>query len=249
MQVIGVALPIIKPGDNLPEMILIAADKVGGLRDGDVLVISSKIVATSQGRIKELSRIKPSTRAKKIAVRSGQAPEFVELVLHEADKVLRVCKGAILTIKEGLICANAGADLSNAPRGQTILMPAKPDTAAEALRKALSEGSGAKIGVVISDSVVRPLRLGTVGQAIGVAGIEPVIDCRGQPDIYGRPLKITFRAIADQLATAAELVMGEANEKIPVVIVRDAVVEFVEKPKHSAKISQKQCIYYGGMDI
>lgn len=245
MQVIGLSLPVVKQRDDLPPMILKAADKVGGLRDGDVLVVSSKIVAMAQGRVRELAKIKPSARAKKIAAKSGQAPEFVELVLSEASRVLKVCKGAILTIKDGLICANAGADISNAQKGQAILLPANPNRAAEGLRQALSVGSKAKIGVVISDSVVRPLRLGTVGQAIGVAGIEPVIDCRGQADIYGKRLKITFRAIADQLATAAQLVTGEAGERIPVVIVRDVFVKFVKKPKHSPKISQKRCIYYG----
>lgn len=245
MQVLGLKLPLIKKGDDLRSIVLRASEQVGGLRDGDVVVISSKILATAQGRVKELARIKPSTRAKKIAKKSGQSPEFVELVLREAGSVLSVCEGAILTIRNGLISANAGADLSNAPEGWAILMPSNPDMAAEELRRGLSAGSGAKIGVVISDSVVRPLRLGTVGQAIGVAGIEPVIDCRGQPDVYGKPLKITFRAIADQLATAAQLVMGEAGGQVPVAIIRDVDVEFVKRPTRSPKISRERCIYFG----
>jgi coenzyme F420-0:L-glutamate ligase/coenzyme F420-1:gamma-L-glutamate ligase len=246
MKILGVSMPLVKPGDNLPEMIMESAKQVGGLQDGDVLVVSSKVVATAQGRIWELAKIRPSIRARRIAARSGQAPKFVEIVLREASQVLSVSKGVILTIRDGLISANAGADISNAPPGHVVLMPAKPDRAAEELRRALVEKSGAKIGVIVVDSNVKPLRLGTIGQAIGVAGIEPVVDCRGQPDLYGRPLQITFRAIADQLATAAQVVMGEGNERVPVAVVREAKVELVEKPKRSPKISPKKCIYFSG---
>ena len=247
MRVLGLSLPLVKPGDYLPALIVEAAKQVGGLREGDVVVVSSKVVATSQGRLRELAKIRPSARARAVAARSSQAPEFVELVLREASKVLGVSRGAILTIKNGLTCANAGVDTSNAPPGYALLMPAKPDRAAEELRRALSEKAGAKIGVIISDSNVKPLRLGTVGQAIGTAGIEPVADCRGQPDLYGKPLRITFRAVADQLATAAQTVMGEGAERVPVVVVRDAEVELVEKAKSSPKISPKRCIYFSGL--
>lgn len=247
MRVLGLSLPLVKPGDDLPEMIVDAAKQVGGLRDGDVVVVSSKVVATAQGRSKELARVRPSARAKKIARRSGQTPEFVELVLREAGQILGVSEGVILTVKNGVICANAGVDASNAPPGHAMLMPTNPDQAAEELRLALAEKANARTGVIISDSNVKPLRLGTVGQAIGVAGIEPVIDCRGQPDLYGKPLRITFRAMADQLATAAQAVMGEGAERVPVAVVRDIKVELVEKPKHSPKISPKKCIYFGSL--
>ncbi len=246
MRVLGLAMRLIKPGDDLPRLILKAAEQVGGLKDEDVLVIASKVVATTQGRIRELARIRPSPRAKKIAARSGQPPEFVEIVLREASKVLAVRKDVILTIKNGLICANAGVDTSNAPRGHVVLMPAKPNQAAEELRQALMKGSGKKIGVILTDSNVKPLRLGTVGQAVGVAGLEPVADWRGKPDLYGKPLQITFRAVADQLATAAQVVMGEGNERVPIVIVRDVKIDFVEKSKRSPTISPKRCIYFHG---
>ncbi len=246
MQVYGLSLPRVEPGDDLPTMLLKGADQIGGLRDGDIVVVSSKVVATADGRVKDLSRIRPSARARKIALKSGQPPEFVELILREADKVLRVCRGAILTIKDGIICANAGADLSNVPAGKAVLMPANANRSAESLRQALATAEGVKVGIVISDSVVHPLRLGTVGQAIGTAGIEPVIDCRGKADIYGKPLRITFRAIADQLASAAEAVMGEAGERVPVAVIRDADVALVDKAKLSPKITPGKCIYYGG---
>jgi len=249
MNVLGVSMPLVKPGDNLPEMITKAVKQVDGLQDGDVVVVSSKVVAMAQGRVRELAKIRPSARARRIAAKSGQAPEFVELVLREASQILSVSKGVILTIRDGLICANAGADISNAPPGHAVLMPSKPDRAAEELKRALVEKSGAKIGVIIADSNVKPLRLGTIGQAIGVAGIEPVADCRGQPDLYGKPLQITLRAIADQLATAAQIVMGEGDERMPVAVVREAKVEFAERPKRSPKISPKKCIYFSGQKL
>ncbi|MEM3421303.1 MAG: coenzyme F420-0:L-glutamate ligase [Candidatus Hadarchaeum sp.] len=245
MEVLGLSLPIIESGDDLPSMILKAADQIGGLRDGDIVVVSSKAVAAAEGRIKDLSKIRPSQRAKKIAAKSGQPPEFVELILREADRVLRIHRGVVLTIKDGIICANAGVDLSNAPKGKAILLPRYPQKSAERLRLALISGASVKVGVVISDSIVHPLRLGTVGQAIATAGIEPVIDCRGKLDIYGKPLKITYRATADQLATAAQLVMGEAGERIPVAVVREAEVELTDSPKYSPKIPLHQCLYYG----
>lgn len=247
MRVIGLSLPLVKPGDDLPELILETSKQAGGLRDGDVVVVSSKVVATAQGRIRELARVRPSARAKKIAAKSRQPPEFVELVLREAKKVLTVCKGAILTINGGLLCANAGIDASNAPPGYAILMPAKPNQAAREIWRALRGKTNARIGVIVSDSNVKPLRLGTVGQAVGVAGMEPVVDCRGQPDLYRKPLEITFRAVADQLASAAQAVMREGAERVPVVVVRDARVELVEKSTRSPKISPRQCIYFKGL--
>lgn len=249
MEIIGLSLPIVKPGDDLASMIFKASEKIGGIRDGDVIIVSSKVVATAQNRLTDLGRIRPSIRAKKIASISGQPPEFVELVLREADKVLKLGHGAILTLKDGLLCANAGADLSNVPKGKAVLMPSKPDKSAGDIRKKLFTKTKAKIGVVISDSVVHPLRLGTVAQAVGASGIEPVMDCRGDPDIYGKPLRITFRAIADQLATAAQLVMGEAGERVPVAIVRGANFELVKRPRRSPKISPRGCIYRGVLKL
>lgn len=245
MEVLGLSLPLIEPGDDLPSMILKAAGQIGGLREGDVVVVSSKVVATAEGRVKELSKIRPSLRAKRIAAKSGQPPELVELILREADRILKIRRGVILTMKRGLICANAGVDQSNAPKSKAILLPRNPEKSAERLRLALISGAGARIGVVISDSVVHPLRLGTVGQAIATAGIEPVIDCRGKLDLYGKPLKITYRAVADQLASAAQLVMGEAGERVPAAVVREVEIELVERPKLSPKISPRRCLYSG----
>ena len=243
MRVLGLKMPLIKSGDDLSTIIARAAEQVGGIRDGDIIVISSKVIATVQGRVRELASVRPSTRARKIAAKSGQNPEFVELVLREAKRVLSISKDVILTLKSGVICANAGVDSSNAPLGHVMLMPTNPNRAAMELQQTIAQRTNARVGVIIADSNVKPLRLGTIGQAIGVAGLEPIIDCRGQHDLYGKPLRLTFRALADQLATAAQAVMGEAAERVPVAVVRGTGVEIVEKPKSSPKISPKRCIY------
>ncbi len=249
MRVLGLSMPLVKPGDDLGKLIVRASEQAGGLRDGDVIVVTSKVVATAQGRVRELARVRPSARARKLATQADLEPEFVALVLREGGRVVRAAKGVILTLKGGVLCANAGVDSSNAPLGHVVLMPTKPDRAAGELRQAIARRTNARVGVIIVDSNVKPLRLGTVGQTIGVAGLEPVVDCRGQHDLYGKPLRLTFRALADQLATAAQLVMGEAAERVPVVIVREVGVELAERPRHSPKISPKRCIYFNGLKL
>jgi F420-0:gamma-glutamyl ligase len=225
MQVLGLRMQLIKPGDDLPAAILKAAKQVGGIKNGDVFVVASSAVATAQGRLKRLRDVKPSIRAKRLAKRCGLRPEFVEIVLREADGVLGSVRGCLLTLKDGLLCPNAGVDCTNAPVG------------------------GKRLGIIIADSRVQPLHIGTVGQALGVAGIEPVVDCRGQHDLFGRPLRMTYRAIADQLASAAQLVMGEAAERIPAVVIRGADVVFTNRPKFSLKIVPKRCIYAKSLKI
>ena len=243
MRVLGLQTPLLKPGDDLPAIVLRAAQQVGGLRDGDVVVIASSAVATVQGRLKRLSGVRPSRRAKLLAKRSGLEPKFVELVLREADEVLGCGRGGLVTLKGRRLCVNAGIDSSNAPPGHVLLLPKKPDGVARSFLQAFKL-AGASVGVIIADSHVQPLRMGTVGQALGVAGLEPVVDCRGQRDLFGKPLKMTFRAIADQLASAAQVVMGEAAERVPVVVVRGAGVELVERPKRSPKISPRRCVFF-----
>jgi len=242
-------MPLIKPGDDLPTMILKASEQVGGLKDGDVVILASSAVATAQGRLRKLANVRPSKRAKLLARRCGLMPEFVELALREADQVLGTSKLAVLTLKNGRLCANAGIDSSNAPPGQVVLMPTKPNRTAREILQALKQNENARLGVIIADSHIQPLRLGTVGQAVGVAGIEPAVDCRGQPDLFGKPLRITFRAVADQLASAAQAVMGEAAELVPVAVVRGANMIFTEKAKTSPKIAPKRCMYVSSLKL
>jgi coenzyme F420-0:L-glutamate ligase len=249
MRVLGLSMPLITPGADIASMILRASEQVGGLRDRDIVVISSSALATAQGRVKKLASVRPSPRAKQLAKRSDLEPEFVEIVLREADKVLGVAKGAIATLKDGMLCANAGVDHTNAPLGSVTLMPEKPDQAAEEILRALKKRVEGRLGVIIADSHVQPLRLGTVGQAIGVAGMEPAIDCRGKRDLYGRRLRITFRGIADQLASAAQVEMGEADERVPAVVIRWAKVEFTDQPRTSVKIQPNKCLFFAALKL
>ncbi len=242
MQIIGLRTPVIKPNGDLPGIILKAARKVGGFKDGDVLVTASSAVATAQGNLRKLVEVEVSERAKKLSKESGLDERFVEVILQEADRMLSVGEKCLLTLKDGMIRVNAGVDRTNAPPGHVVLIPRDVEQAADNLFGTLQKRTGRKIGVIIADSHVQPLRLGTVGQAIATAGLKPVIDCRKQQDIYGRPLRMTFRAVADQLASAAQVVMGEAAERTPAVIVRGAGVE-LSRTKLSSKIEPRRCIY------
>lgn len=220
VRLIGIRTPVVRPGDHLPSLLLKALRKAGGVRKGDILVLSSKVVAVSQGRMVKLSEVRPSPHALRLSRKTGLEPSFVEVVLREADSVLGSSRGALLTLVDGLLCANAGADLSNAPPGYAVLLPSDPHGFAKELREYLRREEGVEVGVVLSDSTVRPLRLGTVGQAVGVSGVPGALDCRGMRDLFGRRLRVTRRALADQLATAGELLMGEGRERVPLVVVR-----------------------------
>jgi coenzyme F420-0:L-glutamate ligase/coenzyme F420-1:gamma-L-glutamate ligase len=248
MQVMGLITPLIKPGDDLVGVVLGAANRKGGLKDGDVLVIASSAVSTAQERLRKLADVKVSKRAKKLAKESGLNEKFVEVVIQEADRVLGAGDGCVLTLKDGMLRTNAGIDASNAPRGHVVLMPDDADRAAEEILNEVKRRTKKRVGVILADSHIQPLRLGTVGQAIGVAGIDPVIDCRKQRDLYGRRLQVTFRAVADQLASAAQVVMGEADERVPAVIVRDVRVNF-SKSGRSPKIEPERDIYAGLLGI
>jgi len=241
LRLIGIRFPLVKPGQDLRPLVLRALRRLGGAREGDVLILSSKVVALSQGRTVRLSEVRPGPRALRLARRTGLDPSFVEVVLKEADEVLGASRGALLTLKRGLLCANAGVDLSNAPPGHAVLLPSQPGRFARELRRYLLEEEGVGVGVILSDSTVRPLRLGTVGQAIAVSGIPGALDCRGRRDLFGRKLKVTVRALADQLATAAELLMGEADEGVPLVVVRGLRLE--GRPLASPSIRPERCLY------
>lgn len=243
IEIIGLRLPVIKPGDDLVEEILKASKKSGGIRNEDILVLSSKVVAVAEGRMIRLRDVRPSPRAKSLAKRAKISAPLAEMVIREADEILGIGGGAVLTLKGGLLCANAGIDLSNAPPGFAVLLPSNPNKAANEIMKKIKERSGKRVGVVISDSTVRPLRLGTIGQAIGYAGFEPVIDCRGSPDLFGRPMRITLISLADLLASAAELIMGETSGRKPVVIIRGLKVKFTEKPKLSPIVEKNKDLY------
>lgn len=215
-------IPFVEEGDDLAELILSALQKENlELQDGDVVVVTEKIVARAEGREVELSSVTPSEEARRFARETGKDPRVVQLILDESKEVLATGENFIIVeTKHGFVCANAGIDQSNVREGKAKLLPADPDKSAREIRRRLEQATGRRIGVVICDSFGRSFRLGSVGVAIGCSGIRALWDRRGERDLLGRTLKVTRVAVADCIASAANLVMGEAGEGVPVAIVR-----------------------------
>jgi coenzyme F420-0:L-glutamate ligase/coenzyme F420-1:gamma-L-glutamate ligase len=211
----------VRPGDKLDDLILLALDAAGErLHDGDVVVIGHKVVSKSEARTVTLSTVKPSEQALEIAKGLSKDPRVVELILSESKEIVALARGIMISeTRHGLICANAGVDLSNVKKGAAVLLPLDPDKSAQVIRQALSERLGLNLAVVISDTFGRPFRNGQTNVAIGASGIEPIKSYIGTADMYGNKLQVTEIAVADELAAAAELVMGKADS-IPVAIVR-----------------------------
>lgn len=212
----------IQPGDDLAGMIVTAAERAGvGLRDGDVVVVTHKAVAKAEGRLLDLRSVEPSTLAQHYGERWGRDPRHIEVVLRESARVIRMERGLIIAqTPHGFVCANAGVDQSNVDGDEIVcLLPLDPDASAARLRAAVAERTGADCAIIISDSFGRPWRLGIVNVAIGVAGIQPLIDYRGQPDDTGRVMSATMMAVADELAAAAELVTGKVG-RCPFALIR-----------------------------
>lgn len=246
MHLYAIHTKIIKAGDDLVGEILTSLrEQKLQLRDNDILAITSKIVAIVEDRKVKLGDIKPSDEARKLAKQFSLKPEFTELILREADKIYGGVEKAVLTLKDDVLTANAGIDNKNVPKDYVVLWPSNPKKWAKYVREEIKRRIGARIAVLIVDSGLVPLRKGTVGLALAVAGFKPVIDCRGQKDVYGKPLIITQHAIADNLASAAHLLMGEAAEKTPIVLIKDARVELDDGAYDSADMMMpfKECIF------
>lgn len=220
----------ITPGQSIVETI-IAALRANALALGDemVVVLCQKIVSKAENRYVELATISPSPRAKELAALCEKDPCLVELVLRESSAVLRCVKDVLIVRHRlGFVVANAGIDQSNIPNAaaRVLLLPEDPDVSAAAIRTDLAQRLRVRVGVIISDSFGRPWRLGVCGTAIGCAGLTALIDLRGKPDRFGRPLRVTQVAVADEIAAAATLVMGEADEGRPIVIVSGVALEY-----------------------
>lgn len=216
-------IPEVVPGDDLAGLIASAATSANiGLRDDDVLIVTQKVVSKAEGRVVELASVQPREEARAWAARWDRDPRQVELVLQESAEIVRMAEGGLIIgrTRHGLVCANAGVDLSNVGGGEVAtLLPVDPDRSARELRERLGSLTGARPGIVISDSFGRPWRNGIVNVAIGVAGIEPLVDLRGTPDAQGRTMQATVIAAVDELASAADLVGGKVAQR-PVVLVR-----------------------------
>ena len=246
MELFGIQTPIINPGDNLVDLFCNSlADQGISLASHDILVIAETVVATAQNRIRELSAVQVSPHAQELSEQYELEAPLAQLILDEADEILGGIPHVLLTIKHNTLMANAGIDRSNAPIGHVVLLPLNPTTTAWQIKTEVEAKTGHKLGVIIADSRTQPLRLGTVGLAVAVAGIEPIKDYRGQMDLFGRPLRITRAAIADNLASAAQLLLGEAGERVPMVVIRGAPVEFTKRVIRAEEltISQDECMY------
>jgi len=214
-------LPEVREGDDLASLIAGAV----ALEDGDVLVVAQKVVSKAEGRVVSLGEIEPSERARELAVEERDA-RHIEAILRESARIVRVRAGFVIAeTRHGFVCGSAGVDASNAPEaGMLVLLPLDPDASAIRLRARLQELAGVTVGVIVSDSFGRAWRLGTTDVAIGVAGIAPLLDLTGQLDRAGYELHATTIAVADEIAGAAELVMGK-TDGVPAAVVRGLALE------------------------
>ncbi len=205
---------------------------------GDVIAVSSKYAAISDGRIVGLDGVQVTAEAEQLAQRYNMNPQMAQLVLDEADFVFGgIGLGFLLTAKEGIISPNAGLDRSNIPNGQVVLFSEHPYATAERIRQALQARYNTKLGVVLTDSWLMPGRLGTTGIALATAGFQPTQDERGKLDLFGNPMAVTVRGVADSIVAAAQLVMGERDEATPVAVVRGADVTLTDAPISKADVA------------
>jgi coenzyme F420-0:L-glutamate ligase / coenzyme F420-1:gamma-L-glutamate ligase len=214
-------IPEIQPGDDLAGLIA-AAVEAQGLRagPGDIFVIAQKVVSKAEGRLVRLAEVKPSKLAREWGREHGKDARIIEVILNEARRIVRMERGILIVeTRHGFICANAGVDSSNAPPGTVTLLPEDPDRSAELIRAKLEQRLQAPVATIISDTFGRPWREGFVNVALGVAGLAPLVSYRGQRDAFGRELQVTVMAAADELAGAAELVMGK-NRQVPAALVQ-----------------------------
>ena len=198
-------------------------------QENDIVVLSSKFVSMSEGSFIDLKSVRVSKRAMTLASKFKMDERIAQVTLQESDYVVSGIPGFLLTINDGMIAPNSGIDKSNCPPGKIVLYPKDSFKSAKQLRKKFSKKFGIKIGIVISDSRLMPTRIGCTGIAVGVSGFDPVDDERGKRDLFGKKLRVTFKATADCLATIGVFVMGESNESIPIVVIRGAIVKKTER--------------------
>jgi coenzyme F420-0:L-glutamate ligase len=239
---------VVTAGDDPVSVILEALKEQNlQLEDNDILAITSKIIAYAENRLVKMSDVSPSEKARELARQYSLQPEFAELILQEADKIYGGVEKAVLTLKDNILTANAGIDNKNAPVGYVVLWPKETQKWAMRIREELKQRTGKRVAVLIIDSGLVPLRKGTTGLTLAVAGFKPVKDRRREKDIYGKPLVITQHAVADDLASAAHLMMGESAERTPAVLIRNASVDFDDRVYGSADMMMPfdECIFMG----
>ncbi|MHA1130076.1 MAG: coenzyme F420-0:L-glutamate ligase [Candidatus Helarchaeota archaeon] len=229
IQIIGLEdIPIIKQNENIVEIILHSLSRMGlQIEENDIYIIAQTVISRIEGRVRALKHIKPTEQALEIArtIENTKDPRLISLILEESRQILKIAViegiGKIIVESNlGFICADAGIDASNTPNGLVTLLPSDPDKTAAEIRTQIIRTTGKDVGIIISDTHGRPFRTGAVNVAIGIAGIGEILDYRGKVDLFGYQLQKTQIAIADELAAAAELLMGEANEGMPIILIR-----------------------------
>jgi coenzyme F420-0:L-glutamate ligase / coenzyme F420-1:gamma-L-glutamate ligase len=236
----------IKKGDNIVDLILKSIkDKNGSLQENDIVVITHKIISKAEGRTTDLRNIVPSEESKKISSNTGKDPRLVELIISQSNEIVKIERDIIITeTKHGFVCANAGIDTSNVGKlsDHVLLLPDDPDESARNIRKDINARTGVNVGIIISDTFGRPFRKGQVNIAIGVAGIDPIKSYIGKRDMYGNILRVTEIAIADEITSAAELVMGKSSH-VPVSIVRGYDFSFNDSSISKVTRSKKDDLF------
>jgi len=251
ISIIGLeGFPLVEAGDDLVRMLVETAEKEGtSLSDGDIVVIAQKIVSKAEGRVIKLKDVAPSKEAEEMAKTTLKDPRLVELILRESKEIVKTSpRTLIVKTRDGTVCLNAGIDKSNvAGRDNYALLPRDPDKVARKLRADIMKVTGKRVSVVICDTYSRPFRRGQVNFAIGIAGINTFKDYRGQRDLFGYVLRVKNVAIVDEIASAAELVMGQGREAIPVAIIKN--LNRVEESESSSirdlNISKQEDLFRG----
>ncbi|MBU1148580.1 coenzyme F420-0:L-glutamate ligase [Patescibacteria group bacterium] len=247
MELIPIKSPLIKPGGFYKTLIkLLSGQKI---ENGDVLALASKVIAIEQNDLVVIDKIKVGNRASSLAKKYQMTAPFVQLVIEQADKIIGGVKGTLLTEINGLVIANAGIDHSNSPKNHYILWPKNPTQAAAKVQKIIKDKFSKKVGIILVDSHCQPRRLGTSGLALAISGWQGVIDQRKKKDLYGQTLKITFSNLADDLAAASSSLMGEAAEKTPLVLIKQAPIKLSDKSAKQLtgelKMNRGACLFSG----
>ncbi|HDQ06518.1 MAG TPA: coenzyme F420-0:L-glutamate ligase [Candidatus Bathyarchaeota archaeon] len=236
-------LPIVKEGDDLACMICQAAEKQGTpIQKGDIIVVTHVIVSRAEGNVVNLETVTPSEFAKNVAEATRKDPKLVEVILWESLSIVRMSDGKLITeTKRGVVCANSGIDRSNVPGNSNVaLLPKDADQSARVIKRKIRELTQKDVAVIVSDTHGRPLRRGEINIALGTAGFEPLRDRRGEKDLFGYTIRIKRTAIADELASAAELVIGQTDEAVPVAIIRGYPYPKSEKAKATKLIRPRK---------
>lgn len=244
-QVFGIKTGILAPGDNMAEKIIECAGQAGGILDGDIIAVAESALATTEGSVIKLSEVTPSKKALEYEITYHIDSRLAEVVINESDRIAGGIHGFLLSIKNGTLLPNAGVDASNAPPGCVVTLPKDPDKSAEKIYQTILKKTGKKTGVLVIDSRTHAMRLGCSGVAIGCFGIAAVADERGKKDLFGHQLEVTRIATGDNLASAAELVMGESDECTPVAIIRGMSGHLMDNSTGVESIDPSECLFMG----